>query len=510
MQQSRDQQLTRRLEQLQQQGQLQEARLRELLAQRDRDQPLLTELLSKMDNDSTREETLASLQQLREEQKKREAEFWGELEATMDVFMPKTKLQEMFNDHAAQIDELRRLLNQQPRGPQRRFWDENLQTFIENSDGSAASSNPTSRRGSNLMAHHPPGRGAASAASAALAASAASGATNAAPRTSTPIDVPGAAAKTSTTTTAGAAQDGTLPRRSSGSRLQVGVNATDTDSIASVDAATTLSVPDHHNDGRRSSSPASAAAFTDDGLRDDRHDVPPDAPTPPPSDEAVFGVSQLLDDLGLDASHHSQDDVAELQRMHSELQEAEQTSGQRIAAVEQELEHLKRQHQQGDESSSGGGAGAGSTGAAGGKPTQRGRSSSIGLQQQQQHQLHLLRQGEFRRISLDPRPETLLADEEWMRDPHVQRLLNIKQAEQERLADMRRRIQTKVLELRRAQHERPQDMTFGEKLAYFATANRPIHGGDEAEEQQAHGSDGGGQIHNKLREDVVLSAFGEH
>ncbi len=56
---------------------------------------------------------------------------WRELEATSDVFMPKTQLMKILNSHAAQIDGIIARLPKPVEMQMKRVWDEDLQTFVE-------------------------------------------------------------------------------------------------------------------------------------------------------------------------------------------------------------------------------------------------------------------------------------------------------------------------------------------------------------------------------------------
>lgn len=110
------------------------------------------------------EEQIARIEENREREKE---ELWNELEATADVFMPKTKLQEILNGHAAQLDELRRMMTAKPEQVSaKRVWNDNTQTFEEHSDDDSDTGPPNttqrslptpSRRGdSSLQQRAPP------------------------------------------------------------------------------------------------------------------------------------------------------------------------------------------------------------------------------------------------------------------------------------------------------------------------------------------------------------------
>ncbi len=77
---------------------------------------------------------------------------WQELEATSDVFMPKTKLEAILNSHESQLDELRRLLATRPieSVSARRKWNENLQTFQEVPETDEPQNKPSQRTAMEL------------------------------------------------------------------------------------------------------------------------------------------------------------------------------------------------------------------------------------------------------------------------------------------------------------------------------------------------------------------------
>jgi hypothetical protein len=124
--------------------------------------------------------------------------------------------------------------------------------------------------------------------------------------------------------------------------------------------------------------------------------------------------------------------------MQAALTAQESAANERIAAADRELERYRKQHVE--------------------TPT------------------YMLPQGDFRRItSPNPNSDQLASGEEWMAQPHVQRLLRVKEEERAKVAELRRQIQTRVLDLRQAQQERPGDMSFDDKLAFFVTAAAPIN-----------------------------------
>lgn len=580
--------MTRRLETLQQRSEQQEARLREVLTQRQQEKALMDEVLRRGGNPATDE----ALGKLRDEQKKRIEELWRELEATADVFMPKTKIQEMFNDHAAQIDELRRLLAQQPEGPQRRFWDENLQTFVESQPESQMPSAYPSRRGSMATPWYMPANprnrsnsmGAASGsvaaaraaavarinsrrASAMPATSSAGAESSGEPQRGGALSASRESLDTEVSTDnnprgeygEGLAGSGASEGRSQGSSpssgsfrqpAQAASVAKPTDDAArgsgsrqSADSARIESgasvrrLPASGADNKLSGSPASnsgkpaalsthhsklshvegpgpsvKAKSAQDNPPTSNHESQSPANTSPrvlpsttttttstPKQQQPVSDQQSLSGTKTNTSHSLYDldvsgelpvqrheavmngagamlsseptsvstpalavqldqamngatgqDLADLQKMQNELNAAEQSSTQRIAALEQELEQYRRRR-------------------GGGGNVNRRRAPD------ESQAAYLLRQGQFRRLSQDPDSELLAAGEEWMQDPQVQRLLQVKLAEQEKLAQTRRQIQSKVLELRRRQQEQPHDMSFDEKLAYFSTAHAPVN-----------------------------------
>ena len=148
-------------------------------------------------------------------------------------------------------------------------------------------------------------------------------------------------------------------------------------------------------------------------------------------------------DLASKRQQHAdtQADVAQLETMQATLAAQESTADERIAAANRELERYRKQHMASAEA-----------------PT------------------YMLPQGDFRRItSPNPDSDRLASGEEWMSQPHVQRLLRVKEEERAKVADLRRQIQTKVLDLRQRQHDQPGDMSFDDKLAYFVTAAAPLN-----------------------------------
>lgn len=469
MHEQRERELAQRIEDLRSEGGVQQHVVAELQAQRERERGIIDDLLKKgMQDYVSREQFEAMQQSLRDEHKRREEELWRELEATADVFMPKTKLQEMFNDHANQIEELRRLLAQQPEGPQKRVWDENLQTFVSTDPPSPTGSTMASRRGSMVAmanvrrgstAALPPRPRAAStsAESSAVAAARAAAISRAANRkAAAPADgslrrkaFQGNRSATATELTANSSgarngndRNGAEPNLEDG--FGFGVDAGASRDLSPLARHTPLAV--HHE-----------ASPTSGGGSPDRRQSSSNEP-------------RTRFDLELDLASKKQQytdtqaDVARLETMQAQLEAQEAASKERIAAADRELERYRRQQ---------GGHVQKPDGAA-------------------EHPTYMLPQGEFRRIaSPNPEADTLASGEEWMAQPHVQRLLKIKEEERAKTAGLRRQVQTKVLELRDRQHDRPGDLSFDDKLAFFFTAQVPINERLQEEyESSRHGAAG--------------------
>ncbi len=157
--------MAQRVEELQQKNELSHRRLDLIVQMRQREQETISQLIVQgvdlsILNDFVSKASMAEqITQLRNLSDKDRKELWNEIEATADVFMPKSKLQSILNSHEAQLDELRRLLNTRPAESTsaHRVWNEDLQRFeevpeeqAENKDNAAAAPGSSQRTGVEL------------------------------------------------------------------------------------------------------------------------------------------------------------------------------------------------------------------------------------------------------------------------------------------------------------------------------------------------------------------------
>lgn len=131
--------LAERVEDLERENHQQRHRLEHVQQLRQREQDVLQTYvqqgrdMSFLDSYVSKAQLADQLNQLRNMREEDKRDLWREMEATSDIFMPKTKLEAILNSHESQLDELRRLLSARPteRVVVRRVWNENLQTFEE-------------------------------------------------------------------------------------------------------------------------------------------------------------------------------------------------------------------------------------------------------------------------------------------------------------------------------------------------------------------------------------------
>lgn len=478
MHEEHERELAKRIDELRSQDQNQTQIIQQLQAERQREQGIIENLIHSGSQEYVSREHFEAMQKaLREEHNRREKELWKELEATADVFMPKTKLQEMFNEQADQIEELRRLLYQGPEGPQKRFWDENLQTFIESQNPSPTGSTAASRRGSvaamanlrrgSAFTGAPRQRSASiSVTSSALTAARASAAARMATRrgSAAPLSMAAAPRNDDAPSTArgnGAAADpglGTPPATPDDAGATAPVSGFSPSSSLRRQAfkARQSQMTDAFNGALTpTSSPSDSAlpapsmaenyAMARKGPTSAHAGASPSssAPSSPQGGRQARTRFELELDLASKRQQHAdtQAEVAQLESMQAALTAQESVANERIAAADRELQRYRKQHTERVET-----------------PT------------------YMLPQGDFRRItSPNPNSDQLASGEEWMAQPHVQRLLRVKEEERAKVAELRRQIQTRVLDLRQAQQERPGDMSFDDKLAFFVTAAAPIN-----------------------------------
>eukprot|EP00056_Hartaetosiga_gracilis_P019074 m.12897 g.12897 ORF g.12897 m.12897 type:complete len:107 (+) comp7362_c0_seq1:399-719(+) len=71
---------------------------------------------------------MKSMLELRKEDKE---ELYRELESTVEVFMPKSKVLSQFNSLSSQIDEIRQMIHSLNPERKTRVWDNDLQVFRE-------------------------------------------------------------------------------------------------------------------------------------------------------------------------------------------------------------------------------------------------------------------------------------------------------------------------------------------------------------------------------------------
>lgn len=89
--------------------------------------------LSTLDGFVSKAALAEQISQLTRLSDKDKADLWAELEATSEIFMPKSRLEMILNSHEAQLDELRRLLTAKPTEDHvaRRTWNQDMQQFEE-------------------------------------------------------------------------------------------------------------------------------------------------------------------------------------------------------------------------------------------------------------------------------------------------------------------------------------------------------------------------------------------
>lgn len=69
----------------------------------------------------------------------------------------------------------------------------------------------------------------------------------------------------------------------------------------------------------------------------------------------------------------------------------------------------------------------------------------------------------------------MLEGEDWMLNPQIQDLLQVREESRRHIASLRREAQSRVLWLRQRAKRHPQRMTFEEKMAFFTTAGCKLH-----------------------------------
>ena len=128
--------LAQRVEELENENNTQRQRIDQVHLMRQREQDAL-QIYAQQGRDMSdyvsKAQLAEHLNQMRSAREEETKELWRELEATSDIFMPKTKLEAILNAHESQLDEIRRLLSARPQESvsARRVWNENLQTFQE-------------------------------------------------------------------------------------------------------------------------------------------------------------------------------------------------------------------------------------------------------------------------------------------------------------------------------------------------------------------------------------------
>ena len=110
-------------------------RLQKMLEMRNSETQLIERIVKQNSEDVVTKSFFADrLAELQAQNDHEREELWHELEATTDVFMPKTQLQKILNSHAAQIDAIKARLPKPVEMQHKRVWDEDLQTFVEVSE----------------------------------------------------------------------------------------------------------------------------------------------------------------------------------------------------------------------------------------------------------------------------------------------------------------------------------------------------------------------------------------
>lgn len=441
----------------------QRAQLESLLEAKQQEAALLRQLMERSDEmDMTKyvsraalTEEIAAASIARQEEAQ---EIWKELEATTDVFMPKSKINAMFNAHEAQLAELRRLIPKAEQGEQKRVWNDDLQMFEDVSvptsvaRTAANSGLPTQLEALQATFQVAPNQ----------------------PRTRMDLELELAAtrreyqdlqneigelmelrdqlalaeaevvsAHNSPTTSKPGSQSGSsaslgnLPRRLSqraldaaldsaalklanGGRAESAAAATAGSGSRAVDALdksmSSMSM------GRSRSDGAAAAAAADD---EDK--------TMPPKTKSGLHL-HVTAEAGRKASMAMQSPKAAAAAAAAAA-EAEQTKDELKGKT---LRHTPK------------------------KTNSLMRRRSFGVAEPGTSQPTL-------------ETEETLAGEEWMFDPKIQQMLHIKNAARAKVAQLRQESHTKVMQLRLSQKNRPHQMTFSEKMAYFTTARVGIH-----------------------------------
>lgn len=372
-QEDRETGLEQRMRRLQEEHDQSLTRLAQLEATRKREAEMLNEFVQQGIN----LQDYVSRDALNQRLKELDDEYMRELESTTDVFMPQTKIKEALSKQSAEIDELRRLI-QQDDGRRKRYWDDNLQTFLDDGPIESLSARSTphgSTRNSPLLGRRPNRR---------------------------------ASSVNPVSRIAHA-----LASRKIKSMDERPLNST---SVAPLQRTSSA----HQPLSLGGSETASAEASEDEASEVALSTTDASAPIVVPV--AVDSTAPVT----------VQDEVDELAQMSSELHEAQVKAAAKLDRTRRTLEKSRY------------------------------RDS---LHANQEELTFMLRQGKFR--ELDP---TAVDVEDWMNDPELCRQLQLHQVEYDRLEDARSELQQRIADLQARQRANPSDLTFQDKLAFFATA----------------------------------------
>eukprot|EP00050_Salpingoeca_kvevrii_P011456 m.15470 g.15470 ORF g.15470 m.15470 type:complete len:784 (-) comp3439_c0_seq1:200-2551(-) len=452
---TKSQELTEQVRALNLENSIQRARLDELALASAQDSAVIHQYIEEgLGADTLRDYVSQSaletkLAKLDEDHERDREELYKELEATTDVFMPKTQLQEILNQHSAQIDELRRLIPRPTEAPARRVWNDDLQRFEEvpsETASTAASESGSMRHGTSSTMLTPSGPRSVSMLSQkpGIQVDTPKRSPNSNqhrnPRPQEPMMASLSAESKTVTMETSHALRGVTEEPSPRTRMDLELELAATrrhceelksdiemlrDITESLDAAEreALVVSEAHKASTLPAGKATAAAGGATSASPSTTSTPRRRRTPPPVSPRTRRATAPPTPKVLPTSGSAVSIVSGKPRLTlSTLPYGESSTDAEIDVP----------------------------------GFHRARRSSI------EH---------FPSATADE----LLEGEQWMYDRQVQRLLSIKQQALSTVASLRRESHAKVMRLRLAQKERPNDMTFREKMAYFLTAKNRIH-----------------------------------